>query len=132
MLRKPFRLGPGAVVDHEFVARLQKVARHGRAHDPQPHESHLLLHPLSLSAKPTRSKRLSVLRCPRRRTAASQATVAARSAMPSTAAALGTGSGGAGGSHATPRSSKRAGSPTQRPCSGVAKLSAKAASSVAR
>src|SRR5215212_5637785 len=62
MLRKPFRLGPGAVVDHEFVARLQKVARHGRAHDPQPHESHLLLHPLSLSAKPTRSKRLSVLR----------------------------------------------------------------------
>jgi hypothetical protein len=31
-------------VDHELVARLQEVARHERAHDPQPHETHCLLH----------------------------------------------------------------------------------------
>src|SRR5215212_3795093 len=58
MSRKLFRLGPGAVVNYEFVARLQKVARHGRAHDPQPHEPHLLHRPLSFSAKPRRSRRL--------------------------------------------------------------------------
>jgi hypothetical protein len=31
-------------VDHELVARFQEIARHERAHDPQPHEPHRLLH----------------------------------------------------------------------------------------
>ena len=39
-----FRLTSGAIVDHEFMARLQEVARHGHAHDPESHEPHLLHH----------------------------------------------------------------------------------------
>ena len=39
-----FRLISGAIVDHVFMARLQEIARYGRAHDPEPHEPHLLHH----------------------------------------------------------------------------------------
>jgi hypothetical protein len=46
--RKPFGLGPGAVVDHEFVARPQEILRHGRPHDPEAHEPHLLHRAASL------------------------------------------------------------------------------------
>ena len=39
------RLVPGAVVDHEVVARSKEVLRHGRPHDPEAYEPDLLRHP---------------------------------------------------------------------------------------
>src|SRR5215211_3288417 len=44
VFRKLLCLDPGAVMDHKIVACLQEVARHGRAHDPEPREAYPLRH----------------------------------------------------------------------------------------